>query len=190
MPDPATVPQVVDLGDGFVLTRARPGDELWIATAVEQSLEHLRPWMAWATPEQTSVAAQAARLARAADDTEDGEGLDYLVRHGRDPRVLGAAGLVRRTSDGLGTPEWEVGYWTHVDWCRRGLATRSARALTELAFRFPDTHMVVIRCDEGNDASAAVARALGFTLHATVDAPKVAPAHTGRDMVWVLHRDT
>jgi RimJ/RimL family protein N-acetyltransferase len=189
MPDPATVPQVIDVGDGFVLTRARPGDELWITTAVEQSLEHLRPWMAWATPEQTSVDAQAARLARAADDAAGVEQLDYLVRHGRDPRVLGAASLVRRGEDVVGTPAWEIGYWIHVDWCRRGLATRSARALTDLAFRFAASDMVVIRCDAANDASAAVARALGFTLHATVDAPKVAPADTGRDMVWVRRLD-
>ena len=131
MPDPVTVPQVIDLGDGFVLTRARPGDELWIATAVEQSLEHLRPWMAWATPEQTSVDAQAARLARAADDcVRRWRALGYLVRHGRDPRVLGAASLMRRRrSDVVDAPAWEIGYWTHVDWCRRGLATRAARAL-------------------------------------------------------------
>ena len=68
------------------------------------------------------------------------------------------------------------------------LATR-AHALIDHAFRLGDTDTVVIRCDTANDASAAVARALGFTLHATVDAPKAAPAHTGQDMVWVRRRD-
>ncbi len=182
------MPEIIDLGDTFVLTRARPGDERWIAAAVEQSLDHLHPWMEWATPEQISVDAQAARMTRVAGDWERGEEYGYLVRQGRDPRVLGSASLIRRPAERFGLPAWEIGYWTHVDWCRRGLATRSARALVALAFGFVGTEAVVIRCDEGNLASAAIPRALGFTLLSIVDAPKTAPAHTGRDMVWLLRR--
>jgi len=192
MPDPSPVPEVIDLGETFVLTRARVGDERWIAAAVEESFDHLHPWMEWATPEQTSFDAQSSRMARVDGDWDRGEEYQYLVREGRDPRVLGSAGLIRRSVERVGMPAWEIGYWTHVDWCRRGLATRSARALVDLAFGFAGTEAVVIRCDEGNVASAAIPRALGFTLHSVVDAPvdtpKAAPAHTGRDMVWLLRR--
>jgi RimJ/RimL family protein N-acetyltransferase len=189
MPDPAPVPEVIDLGDGFVLTRARPGDEGWIAVAVEQSFDHLHPWMEWATPELTSVDAQSARMTRVAGDWERGEEYGYLVRHGRDPRVVGSASLIRRPAARFGMAAWEIGYWTHVDWCRRGLATRAARALVDVAFGFADAEAVVIRCDQANLPSAAIPRALGFTLDAIVDAPMIAPAHTGRDMVWLLRRD-
>jgi RimJ/RimL family protein N-acetyltransferase len=189
VPDPSPVPEIVDLGDTFVLTRARPGDERWIAAAVEQSFDHLHPWMEWATPDLTSVDAQSARMTRVAGDWERGEEYGYLVRHGRDPRVLGSASLSRRATARYGMPTWEIGYWTHVDWCRRGLATRAARALVALAFGFTSTEAVVIRCDEGNVASAAIPRALGFTLDSVVNAPKTAPADTGRDMVWILCRD-
>jgi RimJ/RimL family protein N-acetyltransferase len=189
MPDPSPVPEVVALGDAFVLTRTRPGDEYWIAAAVEQSIDHLRPWMDWATAEQTSVDAQATRLSRVTGDWDRGEEYQYLVRQGRDPRVLGAAGLVRRSGERFGMTAWEIGYWTHADWCRRGLATRAARALADLAFGFAGTEAVVIRCDEGNVASAAIPRALGFTLDSVVDAPSTAPAHTGRDMIWLLRPD-
>ena len=186
MPDPAPVPEVIALDDAFVLTRARSGDEYWIAAAVEQCIDHLRPWMEWATAEQTSVDAQASRMSRVTGDWDRGEEYQYLVREGRDPRVLGSAGIVRRSVERFGMPAWEIGYWTHVDWCRRGLATSAARALADLALGFAGTEAVVIRCDEGNLASAAIPRALGFTLHSVVDAPKVAPAHTGRDMIWLL----
>jgi RimJ/RimL family protein N-acetyltransferase len=189
MPDPAPVPEVIDLGDGFWLTRARSGDERWIAAAVEQSYDHLHPWLEWATPEQTSVAAQASRMSRVAGDWDRGEEYQYLVRQGRDPRVLGAVGLMKRGDDRFGARAWEIGYWTHVDWCRHGLATRSARALADLALAFAGTTTVVIRCDAGNVASAAIPRALGFTLESVVDALQTAPAHTGHDMVWLLRRD-
>jgi RimJ/RimL family protein N-acetyltransferase len=189
MPDLPPVPEVIDLADGFMLTRARTGDERWIAAAVEQSFDHLHPWMEWATPEQVSVGAQAARLPRVEDDWNRGEEYGYLVRQGRDPWVLGAAGLMRRGPERFGMPAWEIGYWTHVDWCRRGLALRSAGALADLAFRFADTEAVVIRCDEANTASAAIPHALGFTLDGVVDSPKTAPADSGREMVWLLRRD-
>ena len=189
VPTRPAVAERLDLGDGFALTRARPGDERWIAAAVEESFDHLHPWLEWATPERMSEAAQEARLPQLEHHWERGEEYSYLVRTGRDPRVLGAASLVRRAPATAGMPVWEIGYWTHVAWCRQGLATRSARALTELALSFPATDGVMIRCDEANAASASVPRALGYSLECIVDAPKLAPSASGRDMVWTLRRD-
>ena len=188
MPDLPPVPELIDLGDDFVLTRARPGDEQWIAAAVAQSFDHLHPWMEWATPERASVDVQADRLRRVEDDWDRDEEYQYLVRQGRDPRVLGSVGLMRRDPARYGVVAWEIGYWIHVDWCGRGLATRAARALTDLALRFAPTRAVVIRCDQANAASAAIPPKLGFVLDRVETTARTAPAETGTDMVWLLRR--
>lgn len=180
------MPEVIDIGDGFLLTRAGPGDEQWIAAAVAQSFDHLHPWMEWATPDRISVDAQADRLPRVENDWERGAEYQYLVRQGRDPRVLGSAGLMRRDAGRDGVRTWEIGYWIHVDWCGRGLATRAARALSDLALRFVETEAVVIRCDEANTASAAIPPKLGFVLDRVEASTPKAPAETGRDLVWLL----
>ncbi|MGD8860916.1 MAG: hypothetical protein PVI30_12975 [Myxococcales bacterium] len=48
--------------DGFVLRSYREGDGERLAEAVNESYEHLRPWMPWARPHQTAEASE--RLVR------------------------------------------------------------------------------------------------------------------------------
>jgi RimJ/RimL family protein N-acetyltransferase len=47
-------------------------------------------------------------------------------------------------------------------------------------------HRVEIRCDEANQASAAVPRKLGYKLVGTVDKEPHGPAETGRDLIWAI----
>lgn len=69
----------------------------------------------------------------------------------------------------------------------RGVATRAARALVELAFRLPGVDYVEVVHDPANTASRAVGR-LGFTDHLRRPAERLAPADTGEDQVWRLTR--
>ncbi len=180
--------ETIDLGDGFALERARVSDAAESARAVGESLEHLAPYLPWATPQQATGEAQRERFARVEDNWQRSEAFDWAVRRAGQPHVLGMVGLDWTRPERFGGDTIEIGYWIHVDWCNRGLATRAARELTRLAFSLVEVEQVVILCDATNVASAAIPRKLGFTLDGIVDAQVEAPSHSGLEMVWLRKR--
>lgn len=173
-------PEPIDL-DEVRLRRWSAADVPALTVAVVESLEHLQPWMVWATPDQATEEGfarfQQEAHARSADGHEAVLGI-FDVATGA---VRGGVGL----HDRVGPGGIEVGYWLHVGATGRGLITRVVAHLTDLALARDGIRWVEIRCDEANVASAAVPRRLGFTLAATIpsDRPQ-APADTGRDLIW------
>lgn len=173
-------PETIDLGE-VVLRRWQREDVPALTAAVVASLDHLQPWMVWATPEQ----ATEAELTRFRDETAarsaDGHEAVFGIFDPGTGAVLGGVGLHDRVAPG----GVEIGYWLHVAATGRGLMTRIVAHLTDLALAQPTLTWVEIRCDEANRASAAIPRRLGFTLAATIpsDRPQ-APADTGRDLIW------
>ena len=168
-------------GDGVVLRRPRAEDGEALAGAVAASLEHLRPWMAWADDEATTPERRAAYLERCDAGWEDGSDFAFLVLDGHERTVLGGCGLHRR----VGPRGIEIGYWVHVDHGGRGVATALARALTGAALALPDVDRVEIHCDAANVRSAGIPHRLGYRLDRIEDDEVSAPAETGRSMVWV-----
>ncbi|QYG91317.1 GNAT family N-acetyltransferase [Iamia sp. SCSIO 61187] len=192
-------PDTIDLG-AVVLRRWTAADVPALTVAVVESLDHLQPWMVWATPDLATEAAFARFVvettARAADGGEALYGIFAPAdapsgRLGADGgrgeldaapgAVLGGVGLHDR-----GTPgSVEIGYWLHVAATGRGLMTRIVGHLTDLALALDDVRWVEIRCDPANASSAAVARRLGYDLAAVVDSDRPrAPADCGRHLVW------
>jgi RimJ/RimL family protein N-acetyltransferase len=178
----AAVPARIEAG-GVVLRRHRLEDVPAVVDAVNASLEHLRPWMPWAAVPATTESITAF-LTGAIAHFDAGEEFGYLLLDPTERHVVGGAGLhVRR-----GPTTREIGYWVHVDWTRRGIASAAASALAELALTFDGVERVEIRCDAGNRASAAVPRSLGWELAAVVSRAPDAPGESGREMVWTAHR--
>lgn len=173
-------PERIDLGE-VVLRRYSPDDAPALAQAAAASIDELAPWMPWATPEGVTAEAMAAFIAettgRAAEGTEAVYGLFDLV----DDRCLGGCGLHDRLSPG----GIELGYWLATEATGRGLMTRVVGTLTELALGMDDIGWVEVHCDEANHRSAGVPRRLGFALARTMDAERLAPADTGRQLIWV-----
>ena len=153
-----------------------------MACAVAESLDHLRPWMPWATNEAATVDAQRDRLIDAAAGWEDGTSHDYLMVTRAERGVVGACGLHRRVGQG----GIELGYWVHAQHTGRGYARAAARALTEAASSFGGIARVEIHCDEANLASQAVPRGLGYHLDRTERHVIEAPGEIGQTMIWVL----
>ena len=168
-------------GEGVVLRRPGAADGDVLAAAIAASLEHLRPWMAWADDEATSPQRRATYLEQVDKGWEGGSDFAFLVMDPAERAVLGGCGLHRR----IGPRAIEIGYWVHVDHGGRGVATALARALTEAALALPDVDRVEIHCDEANVRSAAVPRRLGYRLDRIEDDAVTAPAETGRSMIWV-----
>ena len=173
-------PDRIDLGD-VILARPQPADAEALLAATTRDLDHLAPWMAWATPETNTLAARAAFIDECAAKTAGGHEAHYLVVAPEGGQVLGACGL----HDRLGGGGLELGYWLASAVTGRGLMTRIAGTLTDLALASDDVARVEIHCDAANGPSNGVPRRLGFTLERTMDAEVTAPAETGRMQIWV-----
>ena len=192
---PARPPEQVTAGP-LVLRRVHADDAGAIAVAVGASLEHLRPWMPWATPDAADLRSQLVRVAEADELWESGTGFIYVmiardtgppgpdaVSMVSDPEgeFVGTIGLHRRLADDA----VEIGYWTVAAKTRRGYATAAARAMTQVALALPGARRVEIHCDEANTASAGVPRKLGYRLDRVEEHEKEAPGERGRRMIWV-----
>lgn len=174
-------PERIEL-TGFALRRLTVHDAPAISLAAGQSLDHLRPWMPWATPDGVSVEAQRLRMSGPewawAPEGDYGYGI-FLT----DGRLIGALGLHRR----IGRGALEIGYWVHVDHVGRGVATASARALTDAGFAMRGIRRMEIHCDAANRASAAVPARLGYRLVGSEDHEPEAPGEEGRRLIWVMY---
>ncbi|HLI72777.1 MAG TPA: GNAT family protein [Acidimicrobiales bacterium] len=183
--------------EALVLRRLTPDDAVTVAEAARESLDHLRPWMPWATPEAVTDEAQRRRLSGAAGSWSPRGGYEFGAFRpevqqrlapsagGRSDGVLVAmCGLHRRGGRGV----LEIGYWVRVGHTRRGLATACASALTTAAFGLRGIEGVEIHCDEANVASAGVPARLGYHLDRVVEHEPEAPGEVGRRMVWLMHR--
>jgi RimJ/RimL family protein N-acetyltransferase len=174
-------PERIALGGELMLRRWRAADAEAQALAIAESLEHLRPWLAWATP--AGVEERRATLARWEREWDAGEDLVYGLFLGE--AVVGGCSLHRRIPKGM-----EIGYWVHVAHTRRGYATAAAAALTSVAFTLPGIEAVEIHHDRANLASAGVPRRLGFRL--VGERPPhgaSSPAESGVFLVWRMTRD-
>jgi RimJ/RimL family protein N-acetyltransferase len=180
---PEVPPERIELA-AVVLRRLTPDDAGTVATAASESLAHLRPWMAWATPPAVAVEAQRERLLGPAGSWSANGSYEFGAFLAGDGRLVGMCGLHRR----IGPGALEIGYWVHVLHTRQGIATRCAGALTTVGFGLRGVERMEIHCDAANVASAAVPASLGYRLDAIVEHEPEAPGEVGRRMVWVVYR--
>ena len=173
-------PERVDAG-AVVLRRIRSADAGAVAAAVAGSLDHLRPWMPWATPDSADRRSQLARVAEADEMWESGISYIYSVLTADRGTLVGEIGLHRRGGDG----SIEIGYWISGSQTRRGFGTSAASAITDVALALPGVSRVEIHCDEANTASAAIPRKLGYRLDRVEERKPEAPGESGRLMIWV-----
>ena len=174
-------PERLDAGP-VVLRRQRVEDAAAIAAAVAASLDHLRPWMPWATPDQADPEVQRRRLESETGSWEAGGDHTYLVVDPAGTEVLGAVGLHRRVGPG----GLEIGYWLRHSATGRGWMTAAVAAATAAALDLAGIDRVEIHCDVANERSAAIPRRLGYLLDRIEDDGVEAPGETGRSMVWVM----
>jgi RimJ/RimL family protein N-acetyltransferase len=180
---PSAPPERIDLGIGVALVRARVVRAAAAVAAINASLDHLRPWMAWAT-EPATDAGMAAFFATAEELWDQRKDFGYSIVDPADELVLGGCGLHGRLdSHGL-----EIGYWVHVDHGGRGIATAVTRALTDAAFAIHGIERVRITCEDTNVRSARVPEKLGFTFRG-VSVPDDGPCSGRSTQTWLIERE-
>lgn len=170
-----TPPARIALADA-VLRPWTVDDAERLAAALAASEVHLRPWTPWVIDGKVPGLSLEERLARHAEAFAAGVEWVYGILS-PDGAVLGGCGLYPRVGPG----GVEVGYWLAAGATGRGLATRAAAAMTEVAFGAPAIDRVEIHCERRNAASARVPRRLGYTLASTIE------SREGM-MLWRLHR--
>ena len=134
----------------------RAGDGAALFEAVQESLNHIRPWLPWGplheTPESSEV---FVRRWRSRWDLR--EDLPASVWD-RDPeRLVGGCGLHRID---WGARVFEIGYWLRTS--ATGGVPEAARLLTQLAFEKLSANRVMIRAVPENAKSVAIPQRLGF----------------------------
>jgi ribosomal-protein-serine acetyltransferase len=158
-------PILIDLPEQLTGARllVRPyaaGDGPAVFEAVEESREHLLPWLPWGPNHKCVEDTEAmARTWRARWDQRD----DLTVGLWRlsDRRYLGGSGLHRIDWH---VRSFEIGYWIRKSEQGKGYVTEAASLLVNLAFETLEANRVFIRCAIGNDRSAAIPERLGFHL--------------------------
>jgi RimJ/RimL family protein N-acetyltransferase len=128
--------------------------------AIKESIEELRPWMAWAqtlpTIEESEAGMRRARL-----QFLDRSDLMLLLFHKETGQLVGSSGLHRIDWQ---SRKFEIGYWVRTSAGNQGYITEAADAITNFAIYELQANRIEIRCDDRNVRSARVAERLGFTL--------------------------
>lgn len=165
------------LGSGEVtLRRWRANDVTELRRVVQESLDHLRPWMAWAT---NGYPPEAATEFLEGCDAEWAQGTAFNYAVFVSGELAGAASLMAR----IGPGGFETGYWLHPAFTGRGVATRAASLLTDEAFRSGATRVEIVT-DVANLRSAAVPRRLGFVEVERRPQEPVTSGEDGLDIIW------
>lgn len=165
----------------------RPDDAAALREALAESVEHLRPWIPWATPEAPTPEQAASLLAGWIAQRGTGENFIYAVFDRGNDRLIGGIGLYAR----VGPDALEVGYWIRRSEAGRGLATEATRALTHAAFGVPGVSRLEIHTDPRNLASRRVPEKLGYELTALREGAYRTPGGERSDTaVYELRRPT
>ena len=179
---PEAPPERIELTAGRALVRWSADRAAAAATSINESLDHLAPWMAWAS-EPATEAGLAVVFATGEELWDRRRDFGYSVVEGPDRRIVGGCGLHGRLDEhGL-----EIGYWIHVDRIGQGLATEVSRALTDAAFAIPGIERVRIQCDDENVRSARVPAKLGYALQ-RVEVPDHGTWEGRPTQVWDVTR--
>jgi ribosomal-protein-serine acetyltransferase len=170
--------------DGDLLLRVwRRQDAAGMVRAIRDSHAHLAPWMEFANQPLPTPTEQVARFR--AWETRRRSGGDVIYGMFVAGQVAGGCGLHQR----LGPHGLEIGYWVHVDFTRRHLASRAAALLTDTAFSVDQITRVEIHHDAANAASEGVPRTLGFEMVGESPDVPTAPGESGVERRWQMRRE-
>jgi len=160
----------------------RPDDVPTLRAAIESSLDHLRPWLAWIAREPVSDEERTRAIVASNERWETGGDAAYGVF--LDDVAVGGCGLHHRR----GPDVLDLGYWIHVDHVGHGYARELARGLTEAALEVEGVDRVEIHHDRANLRSRGVPQALGFARGPERADEVGAPAEVGIDCTWWIDR--
>lgn len=173
-----------ELRGSRVLLRPYRGDDAeQVFAAVDESRDHLRPWLTWVDNNRTveevrdyCIRSQASWLLRSE--------LALAIFDAGSGRYLGGTGLHNLDWE---LRAFEIGYWLRVSAIGHGYATESIRLVADFALSRLQARRVTLRCDARNDASRRVAERAGFILEGRLRNVSMAPdGSVSDDLVYAV----
>ena len=150
-------PTLVELPDELagprILIRPyRVADAEQVFAAIDESREHLKPWMPW-VDDHVTVEDTRDFCVRSASHWLLRSELPLAIFERENERYLG--------STGFHAPDWqlrsfETGYWLRTSAVGRGYMTEAVRLLIELAFTTLRARRLQLTCEADNVASQAL----------------------------------
>ena len=148
----------------LVIRCYNPKDALYLQKSVQESVEHLRPWLPWVKDEPEELKVKIERLREFRADFDLNKNYIYAVFNPNETELVGGTGLHPR----VGSNAFEIGYWINVNHVNKGYGTEISAALTKVAFEIEHVNRVEIHCDPNNIKSAAIPKKLGYVYEATL----------------------
>lgn len=145
-------------GERVLIRPYRPEDAQALMDAVEESREHIRPWLPFAD-EHKSVEASRDWIIHQQAKWLLRETMNFAIVEAATGRYLGGLGLHPHNWD---IRYFEIGYWLRQSAEGRGYMLEAVQLLVDYALAELGANRLEIKCDERNTRSAAVANRLGF----------------------------
>lgn len=133
-------------------------DSLSIGAAIQASFPELRPWMNWAK-NMPSVDNCRRMVKERRDKFRRGSRYDFLLFTVQGKTLVGECGLFNIDAR---EARAEVGYWCSTRAVGNGYISEAVNGLLEWAQVTVGIHKFILRCDERNGRSMAVAQRCGF----------------------------
>jgi len=129
-----------------------------VYAAVLRDLEHLQPWMPWATVDYSEDTAREFIQRTLRDYAETGR-FDTLISV--DGEIVGSIGFHNYDPTNRSA---HIGYWISRNFEGKGIVSRCCRALVEYLFDVRGLNRLQINCNVQNVRSRAIPERLGFKL--------------------------
>ena len=152
------------LGPRVLVRPYRTGDGPALFEAVEESRNHIEPWLPWGHHHKTVVDSEACAR-RFHSNWVTREDLILSVWDRSTGRYLGGCGLHRANWD---VPSFEIGYWLRKSAEGHGYMTETVQLLMALAFDTLKANRVYIHCAAANVRSSSIPKRLGFVHEGTL----------------------
>jgi RimJ/RimL family protein N-acetyltransferase len=159
--DPTLIPLFDELrGERVIIRPYREEDAPALYQAVDESREHIRPWLIFADGHQSVDESRGWINSTRAQ---------WILRRSMNCAIIDAATGRYVGGIGLDVHSWairyfEIGYWLRKSAEGHGYMTEAVQLLSDFALEKLEANRVEIKCDERNTHSANVARRLGYVL--------------------------
>ena len=163
--------------DNLTIRSYLPGDGAALHAATTSSYEHLRPWMPWATLDDTVEAAEE-RCRRFYGHYLLNE--DFVLGIWQSEQLVGGTGFHLRAGE-IDVGVAEIGMWIAESVAGQGVGTRALHVMLDWGFETWNWERLVWHCDTRNVASARVAQKNGMILEGTLRSNQFAVTGARRD---------
>jgi len=164
-----------------------PEDAAKLQTSINNSTQHLLPWIPWAQEEPQEIDWMAKFIRQFRGQFDLGQDSVFGIFDQEEKEIIGGTGLHNR----VGKDAREIGYWINVDHIGKGYATEAVRALIKVGFEIEGLARIEIHCSPDNTRSYNIPHKLGFTHENTIKSHSTNREGQLQDLMnWTLSATT